>query len=164
MFNYFKKNMNILELYSPAKGKIISLNEVNDKIFSSRMMGEGLAIQLDDEWIIAPCDAQIVVLANTKHAVGLSCSNGAEILIHIGLDTIELNGNGFKPCVNVGDKVKKGEKLIRVDKELLYKKDLDMTTPIIITNSNDFSVEIVNDLEELNLDLTKPIMRIKRLT
>ena len=126
------------EVELPVKGKVIALTEVNDQTFASGMMGKGIAVMPEDDYIYAPCDGTIQVLASTKHAIGIRSENGAEILIHIGIDTVELNGQYFESFVTQGQTIHKGDKLMKVDFEEIKKAGYDITTPIICLNSKEF--------------------------
>ncbi len=134
MLSLFKKKK-FKELYAPVVGESLSLDCVPDQVFASRMMGEGIAFKFEGETICAPCDAEVVLVAKTKHAIGLE-ANGLEILIHVGLDTVNLNGQGFECCVKVGDKVKRGESLLKVDRNYMNSKNINLLTPMIITSKD----------------------------
>lgn len=121
-------------LVNPISGEIISTDLVPDDVFSQKLIGEGFAVDPKDNIIYAPCDGEIAVLFPTKHAVALKSKEGLEIMIHIGLDTVKLNGEGFTSYVNQGDIVKKGDKLISFDKDFLQGKVKSLITPVIITN------------------------------
>jgi sugar PTS system EIIA component len=136
MLNFFKKT-NDNKIYAPIKGKCIDISNVNDEVFSKKMMGDGVAIIPTDNIVHSPCEGEIVMVFPTKHAFGITMNNGVEVLIHIGMDTVNLNGLGFKAFKNKGDKVKHGDKIIEFDSNYLSNKDLDMTVMVIITNNND---------------------------
>lgn len=142
MFKLFKKKE--VNLYSPINGKVIAIEEVSDNVFSSKMMGEGVAFILEDETICAPCDGEISLIPPTFHAFGMKTDNDMEILIHVGLDTVNLNGKGFKMLVNPGTKVKRGTPILKVDLEFMNNHAIDLTTPMIITNSSDYDITIEN--------------------
>lgn len=133
MLNFFKKNK-IVELTSPMTGKIIPIEEVPDKVFSDKMVGDGVAIEPVDGEIVSPIDGKVATIFPTNHAIGLITKEGLEILIHIGLDTVELNGLGFKRLTEKDAKVKKGEPLMEFDPKLVEEKGKSPITPIIITN------------------------------
>lgn len=99
-------------IYSPLKGTVIPLKEIPDSVFAEGILGFGCGIQPTSEMVYAPFDGTIVQVSDTKHAVGLRSADGTEVLIHVGMDTVEMNGNGFTTFVKTGDNVKKGEKLI----------------------------------------------------
>ncbi|MGL9730781.1 PTS system, sugar-specific IIA component [Enterococcus sp. DIV0756] len=107
------------------------------------MLGEGIAVELSGEAVRAPCDCKVIMIANTLHALGLLADNGAEILIHIGLETTQLNGKGFSVLVSPEQEVKKGEPLILLEKDFIEEKGYNLVTPMVITNSSEFSVEII---------------------
>lgn len=133
MLNFFKKNK-IVELVSPMTGKIIPIEEVPDKVFSDKMIGDGVAIEPLDGKIVSPVDGKVATIFPTNHAIGLITKEGLEILIHIGLDTVELNGLGFKRLTEKDAKVKKGDPLMEFNPRLVEEKGKSPITPIIITN------------------------------
>ena len=128
----------ITRIYPCTEGNIIKLSDVNDEVFSTGMMGKGFAIVPNDGKIIAPVDATVEMLFQTKHAIGLKTKSGAEILIHIGINTVELEGNGFNCHAKIGDKVKKGELLETIDLEYINTQNYDSTIMVIVTNTNQF--------------------------
>ncbi len=132
-------------VYAPCKGDVVPLSEVKDEVFSSGAMGKGVAIKPSEGKVYAPCDATISVFFPTGHAIGLQADNGVEILIHVGMDTVNLNGKGFTPKAKVGDKVKKGDLLLEVDLKEIEKANLSTITPIIITNSADMKDVVATD-------------------
>lgn len=120
-------------------GKVISITEVNDQVFASKALGEGVAIQPAAQTITAPCDGVISMVAeDSNHAIGMTLNNGAEILLHIGLDTVSLNGEGFHVFVREKDKVKQGDRLMEFDKELIEAKGFETTCILVVTNSDDY--------------------------
>lgn len=138
MFQFLKKNV---DLYAPVVGQSVSLEEVPDKMFSKKLMGDGIAFVYDTDTIYAPCDCEVIMIADTKHALGLRTANKAEIMIHIGLDTVNLNGEGFHLLVNPKDKVKRGQALVKLDRAFFEKKGVHLITPMIIT-STEFQLQI----------------------
>lgn len=140
MFGLFAKKE--IELYAPVKGECIELSKVNDQVFAQKMMGDGLAFNMEVGEIFAPCDCEVQMLFPTLHAIGLKTKNNVEILIHIGMDTVNLNGEGFKAYVKQGDKLKKGQKMIEVDMNLLKEKNIDLCTPMIITSKDTTIVDM----------------------
>lgn len=127
-----------LELCAPLDGEVISLENVNDVIFSKGIVGKGCAIIPENTIVTAPCAGVVSALVESKHAIGITADNGVEILIHIGLDTVSNEGRGFTNLVKIGDRVEKGTKLIEFDKKMLLEKGFDITTPIIISNPDIF--------------------------
>lgn len=134
------KNLEI-SIVAPVNGKTILLNQVPDKVFADKVLGDGVAIIPSDGRFVAPFDGEIIAVAESGHAIGIRLSNkeipDMEILIHIGIDTMKLNGKGFDVQVNVGDKVKKGQVIALVDLDVLYKNDLNAVTPIVVTSDID---------------------------
>lgn len=152
MFKIFKKK--VYELYSPVIGKSILLEQVNDKVFAEKMMGDGLAFEFQGDSIYAPCSAKVVMIANTKHAIGLQ-NGDIEILIHVGLDTVNLNGIGLTSHVKTGSTVKRGDVLLTIDRKLMDEKQIDLTTPMIITSQGK-KLEISDpDFVDLNAKVIK---------
>ncbi len=135
LFNKLKKEID-LNIYSPIEGKCIDISDTKDEVFSQKMMGDGVAVIPKGNVVYAPCDGELTMIFPTKHAFGITMSNGVEILIHIGVDTVDLNGKGFKSFMVKGDKVKHGEKIVEFDEAYLSKEDLDMTVMTIIANNN----------------------------
>ena len=129
-----------LTFLTPMKGWIAPLDEVPDAVFADRMLGDGVAIDPTGSTLHAPCDAQVVSVAKTSHAVTLRTDNGAEILIHIGLETVALNGEGFTAHVRAGQTVKAGDLLITFDLDLLAQKAKSLITPVLITNMDAFAI------------------------
>ena len=125
-------------VYAPVVGEVINLTEVEDAAFSSGVLGQGCAIIPSKGEVYAPCDGEISTLPDSGHAVGISADDGAEILIHVGMDTVSLKGEGFKPMVKEGDKVKKGQLLIKFNINLIKSKNLSTVTPVVVTNADDY--------------------------
>ncbi|HEM6338574.1 TPA: PTS glucose transporter subunit IIA [Streptococcus suis] len=126
-------------LVSPLSGDVVALENVNDPVFSSGAMGKGLAVKPTEGVVYAPADAEVTIAFETGHAYGLKTASGAEILIHIGIDTVSMNGNGFEKLVAAGDKVKAGDAIAKFDAAKIAEAGLDDTTMIIVTNTADFT-------------------------
>ena len=126
-------------LVSPLSGNVVALENVNDPVFSSGAMGKGLAVKPSEGVVYAPADAEVTIAFETGHAYGLKTASGAEILIHIGIDTVSMNGNGFEKLVAAGDKVKAGTPIAKFDVAKIAEAGLDDTTMIIVTNTADFA-------------------------
>ncbi|WP_440619627.1 beta-glucoside-specific PTS transporter subunit IIABC [Bacillus subtilis] len=135
-------------VYAPFSGKVIPLSNVPDEVFSSGAMGQGLAIEPSDNRLYAPFDGTVVMVAPTKHAIGLRSASGVELLAHIGLDTVTLDGTPFSLKVKEGDTVKKGEVLVEFDKAFIEEKGLTTITPVIITNSHAYQEILIEEIEE----------------
>ncbi|MEG0526989.1 MAG: PTS glucose transporter subunit IIA, partial [Longicatena sp.] len=121
------------DVYAPVNGKCIDIELVNDRTFAEKMLGDGVAIIPSNNVICSPADGEIIMLFNTLHAFGIRMKNGNELLIHIGIDTVELNGEGFTACKCLHETVKKGQEIIRFDGDFMKKKNIDMTTMIVVT-------------------------------
>ena len=140
MFNFFKKKQdNTFFLGAPVKGKVVDLKEVNDPTFSTGMLGQGVAIIPSEGKIYAPADGEIAMVFDTLHAVSMTADNGVEILVHVGLDTVELKGEGFEGHVKAGDKVKKGDLLLTVDLDAVKEAGYDTITPMLVCNTDDYA-------------------------
>jgi sugar PTS system EIIA component len=126
--------MPTIQIISPTSGTILSLEHVEDAVFSQKMMGDGCAIDPSSEWFLSPCDGEITAIFPTKHAVGITTKEGLEILLHIGLDTVELHGIGFKAVIKEGDQVTAGQRLIKIKQKKITKLGKSLVTPVIITN------------------------------
>lgn len=128
-------------LYAPVDGICIPLDEVNDNVFSSRLMGDGVAFRFQGSQVCAPCDGKVCMIAETKHAFGMILDGGVELLIHIGMDTVNLKGEGFRVLVEENQHVRKGTPVIELDREFLERKGIDLTTPMIVTNGEGMELE-----------------------
>ena len=127
------------EIKSPVNGKVILLSEVKDEAFAAEALGKGIAIVPLDGKICAPCDGVVSALFPTGHAVGITSAEGAEVLIHVGMDTVKLNGAGFTVHVSEGQRIKAGDLLMEADLEVIKRAGYDTTTPVIITNTEEYS-------------------------
>lgn len=157
MFSSLKKMFGGKEekktVLAPAAGKAVSLKEVNDPTFSQEILGKGVAIIPSEGKIVAPADGTISVFFETKHAVSISAENGAEIIVHVGLDTVNLKGEHFTAHKQQGDKVKAGELLLEFDMEAIKAAGYDVITLVIICNTPDFPDMICHtgqDVKELD--------------
>lgn len=138
MFGLFK-NKNIVaeveEFIMPIEGEIIDIAEVEDPVFSKKMMGDGFAIIPASGSVVSPIDGEIVSVFPTKHAIGIKSVNGYEILIHVGLDTVQLDGEGFTALVKDGEKIKAGQEILQFDLEIIKKKASSYVVPVVFTDS-----------------------------
>lgn len=123
-------------IVAPLTGAVKNIEEVPDPVFAGRMMGDGVAIDPTEGVVVSPVDGEIVQLFHTKHAIGIKAKNGTEILIHVGLETVKMEGEGFEAHVSEGKAVKAGDKLISFDLELIREKAKSTITPIVITNTD----------------------------
>ena len=128
-----------IEIGSPVNGEIVPITTVPDPVFSQEMVGRGVAIKPTDGKFYAPCDGKLAVLFPTGHAYCIKSSEGAEVLIHIGIDTVKLQGNHFTIHGTQGSDIKKGDLIVEADLEAIKIAEFDVITPIIISNHGDFS-------------------------
>ena len=139
MFDFFKKKKTSeLIIGSPVKGKTVPLSSVNDPTFSEGMLGKGAAILPSEGKIYAPADGTIETLFDTLHAFSLSTADGVEILVHVGLDTVKMEGDGFTGYVHSGDAVKKGDLVLEVDLDKVKAAGYDTSTLVVICNTDDY--------------------------
>lgn len=139
MFDIFKKKEKKHVVGSPAKGKAVSLKEVNDPTFAEEMLGKGAAVIPEEGKIYAPADGEIGMVFDTLHAISMTTDFGAELLIHVGLDTVKMKGDGFTGHVKAGDHVKKGDLLLEVDLEKVKAAGYDTITPVLVCNTQDYA-------------------------
>ncbi|QUF65269.1 beta-glucoside-specific PTS transporter subunit IIABC [Bacillus atrophaeus] len=132
-------------IHSPIKGEVKALSEVNDSVFSAEIMGKGFAIVPEEGLAVAPVSGTITTVFKTKHAIGITSDRGAEVLIHIGLDTVQLDGRHFDVLVKEGDKVSPGDPLVSFDIEKIKAAGYDVITPVIITNTDQYAVTAVKE-------------------
>ncbi|WP_078430180.1 glucose-specific PTS transporter subunit IIBC [Alkalihalobacterium alkalinitrilicum] len=123
-----------VELVSPIQGKLLPITQVPDKVFAEKMMGDGFAIEPTEGKVVSPVDGKIMNIFPTKHAIGILANSGHEILIHVGIDTVKMNGEGFETFVKEGDEIKSGQKLLEMDLNLIQEKASSIITPIVFTN------------------------------
>lgn len=135
-----------LVIKSPLKGKIIPLSEVNDEVFSAEILGKGVAIIPEEGVVVSPVEGTIEAVLDSKHAIAIKSRDGIEILIHVGIDTVNLGGKYYNNFVKVGDNVKVGDKLLEFDREEIINNGYEITTPVLICNSVDF-----NEIKLLNV-------------
>lgn len=139
MFDFLKKKKNVEEIGAPVEGMAVASSEVPDPTFAEEMLGKGIAIKPAVGKVYAPVDATVGMVFDTKHAITLTSEGGVEILIHVGLDTVSLNGAPFTVHVSADDKVKKGDLLLEFDMDAIKAAGLETITPVIICNSDDFA-------------------------
>lgn len=149
MFDFFKKKKKEekkVSIANPVNGKIVKLEEVPDPVFAEKMVGDGFAIIPEDGEVHAPVSGEVTLQPEGFHAIGIKTEEGLEVLVHFGLETVELKGEGFTPHVKVGDKVNKGDKVLSVDIEKIKDKVPSIITPCIVANLEE------NILSEINFD------------
>ncbi|WP_262492357.1 PTS sugar transporter subunit IIA [Macrococcoides bohemicum] len=142
-------------MYSVADGEAMNIEQVNDPVFSQKMMGEGYAVIPSDETIVAPVDGEIVSIFPTKHAIGIKTAEGIEVLVHMGIETVSMTKPASRVVVNDGQKVKVGDTLAIMDIEAVKAEGKDTTIIIVITNSD--------HVEALTLDKTGQVAKAERI-
>lgn len=148
-----------MKVYSPLKGKHVALSEVSDPVFAQKMMGEGSAIIPSDNLVVAPVNGTLTTVFPTKHALGFKTADGLEVLIHIGINTVELNGEHFELHVEQGQEVVVGDPLVTVDFDKVKAAGYDIVTPVIVLNTADY--ESVTDIADGDLEILSELIEIK---
>lgn len=147
MFNFFNnKPSKEIKLIAPITGKTVDISKVPDKVFSEKMIGDGIAIEPTSDVVVAPANGELTLVLKSLHAFALVLDNGLELLVHIGLDTVSLGGDGFEQLAKAGTKVKAGTPIIKINRDFILSKGFSLITPIVITN-----MDIVKKLEA-NID------------
>ncbi|MGL5647119.1 MAG: PTS sugar transporter subunit IIA [Clostridium sp.] len=136
MFGFFKKNKKDggLKLIAPATGKIIPVSEIPDPVFAQKMAGDGVGIDVAGDTIVAPADGEVTLIFKTKHAFAMTLSNGIELLVHVGIETVSLNGEGFTQLIEQGATVTAGTPILKIDREFIKSKGCPLISPVLITN------------------------------
>lgn len=137
MFNFIKlKKEKKIWIKAPLEGSVISLDQVPDKVFSEKMVGDGVAIKPTNEWVLSPVPGKIIQIFPTFHALGIQTEEGLEVLIHLGIETVSLKGKGFIPAVEKGQVVNSGDPLMKVDWKYIGENAESSISPIVITNGD----------------------------
>ena len=155
-----RKERKTEKISSPLKGEVIALSDVQDEAFSSGALGLGAAVDPKEGVLYAPADGTISVFFPTGHAIGMTTDDGVELLIHVGMDTVQLEGKGFRPFAKEGDRVTKGQKLLEFDMELICKEGYSLVTPVLITNTDEFSD--ISITSECHIDPQSILMTVTR--
>lgn len=136
-------------IYAPVSGHVVSLKEVNDGVFSEGVLGDGCAVQPTENILYAPFGGKVQMVADTKHAIGLQSQDGMELLLHVGIDTVMMNGKGFHPVVSAGDCVKCGQILMEFNQKEIKEAGYPDTVVILVTNSGEYQNIICNAGEKI---------------
>lgn len=148
-------------IQAPLQGQLVSLDQINDEVFASQQMGKTLAIYPIEEQIVSPGNGQVTALYPTHHAIGLKLDNGAEILLHIGINTVELKGQGFETFVKVGERVRLGQKLLSFDKQIIQAAGYDPTVLVIVTNTAEMAIIETTKQTEITPQTNLFFMQVK---
>lgn len=143
MLNIFKRRF---ELLAPISGRVLDLSKTPDPVFADKLAGDGVVIDTTGDIVVSPADGVLTLIFRTNHAIGITLSNGIELLVHIGIDTVELSGEGFERIAVEGETVKAGEPIIRINRKLIEGKGYSLYTPVLITNP-----DLVKDIK-YNID------------
>lgn len=157
MLGFFKKNKSI-DIYAPAAGETLNIEAVPDELFAGKMIGDGIAMNPTSNIILSPCDGKILQIFPTNHAIGIKTKEGIEILIHIGIDTVELKGAGFKRLIEPGASVSAGDRLVEIDIDYIKRNAKSIITPIIITNMD--AVKGIEKFEATDVKEKDVIMKV----
>lgn len=154
MFNLFSKKESF-KVVAPISGNLMSIEKVNDEVFSSKMMGDGFAIKPNSQIVYAPISGEVVTLFPTKHAVCIKGNDGLEVIVHVGIDTVNNQGKGFSAYIKIGDKIKQGQKMLYIEDSLFNDKTIDLTTMVVFTNKINFEINI----EDKHIDAKQGIIK-----
>lgn len=151
LFDFMKKKDNADVIAAPVAGEAVESAQINDPTFGEEMLGKGIAIKPADTKIYAPFDGTVALVFDTKHAISLVSETGAEVLIHVGLDTVSLKGEHFTTHVESGAAVKKGDLLMEFDKEAIAAAGFETIIPVVVCNSDDYK-----DVKRITGSMVKP--------
>ncbi|WP_300381313.1 PTS glucose transporter subunit IIA [Clostridium sp.] len=143
-------------LIAPVTGKAIPLSEVPDPVFAEKLAGDGMAIIAEGDTVVAPADGELTLVFKTKHAFAMTLDNGLEILVHIGLETVSLNGEGFEQLAEQGERIKAGTPIIKIDRDFIISKGLSLATPVLITNVD--ATKTISSVESGNVEAGKSVV------
>ncbi len=159
MWNPFRRASQTEPVFLPASGRIIDLSDVPDPVFATRAMGDGFAIEPTEGVFRSPVDGELILVAETGHAFGIRTPNGAEILVHIGIDTVKLKGAGFRTLHTAGEQVAAGDPVIECDLGTVSASVPSMATPVLVTNGAEF---VLSRTDTAGSDTTKPVATLSR--
>lgn len=162
--NFFAKKRSAttdpITLGAPAKGSFVPMQDIPDDIFSAGILGTCCGIDPQEGVVYAPLDGKIIQLADTLHAIGIECKGNVEILLHVGIDTVDMGGDGFKSLVSIGDMVTRGQQLLVMDLDKIRQADHPATVITVITNTDEFSS--INEIASGKLRPNSPMMQLRR--
>ncbi len=158
MFGFLKSKEKNKIISSPVKGELIQLKKVNDPTFAEEILGKGFAVIPQNGSVAAPADGLVNLVFETKHAISMTTTFGAELLIHVGIDTVNLKGEFFKSFVSENQSVKKGDLLLEFDIKAIQDAGYDVTTPVVVCNSDDFSE--IDIIEEKEVEQNEEVMHL----
>ncbi|WP_125153502.1 PTS sugar transporter subunit IIA [Clostridium rectalis] len=148
MLDFFKKTYAMI---APVSGKVINLSKVPDEVFANKLAGDGVAIECFDDVIVSPIEGTLSLIFKTNHAFGITTDNGAEVLVHIGIDTVKLSGKGFQRLTSEGNKVKVGEPIIKIDRQFIKEAGYSLITPVLVTNRDNLKdINYKTDIEVIS--------------
>lgn len=155
----WKKKKELYTIPSPVKGELIDVKTLNDAVFSECMMGKSIAVNPHDTKVVSPVDGTVELVFETGHAIGLKSKEGIELLLHLGIDTVQLKGKHFHVCVNQGDKIKKGQLLVEYDIEKIKEDGYNPVAILIVTNSDQWNEIFYESPKEVTTE--DSVMEIK---
>lgn len=153
-----KKECRYEEICAPIDGEMIPLESVRDEVFSQKLVGDGVAFSFDGNTVCSPCDGEITLIAPTKHAFGFRTKKGSELLLHVGLDTVNLRGRGFHVMVHQNERVRKGYPILEIDRELMERDGIDLTVILLFIPRENRRMEIIGNRE---VSTESTVMRIE---
>lgn len=143
-------------LVAPVTGKAIPLSEVPDPVFAEKLAGDGMAIIAEGDTVVAPADGELTLVFKTKHAFAMTLDNGLELLVHIGLETVSLDGEGFEQLAEQGTRIKAGTPIIKINRDFIKSKGLSLATPVLITNVD--ATKKISPVENGNVEAGKSVV------
>ena len=143
-------------LVAPVTGKAIPLSEVPDPVFAEKLAGDGMAIIAEGDTVVAPADGELTLIFKTKHAFAMTLDNGLELLVHIGLETVSLDGEGFEQLAEQGTRIKAGTPIIKINRDFITSKGLSLATPVLITNVD--ATKKISPVENGNVEAGKSVV------
>ncbi|MGV3243932.1 PTS sugar transporter subunit IIA [Staphylococcus sp. 11261D007BR] len=157
LFGKDKQVSKDIEVFAPMSGEFVKIEDIPDPVFAQKMMGDGFGIEPSEGMVVSPIEGVVDNVFPTKHAIGLKADNGLEVLVHIGIDTVQLNGEGFDILVNSGDRVSVGDELVQFDVDYVTDNAKSIVSPVILTNSDQTSSIDFNEQTSLTKGETKVI-------